>query len=133
MKTASVNVAHINAKVKLLPTQPAAYAWRFPGKWIASEVSLTAADAVIKVTENIQCSNKPPCGVGEFMIIPLASVSGVEFDFHKRDHGITLLIPMTCFTSKRFSNVDRQCRRTETHHVHMYMLRIAGFRWRKLR
>src|SRR5690348_7030570 len=49
MKTASVNVAHINAKVKLLPTQPAAYAWRFPGKWIASEVSLTAADAVIKV------------------------------------------------------------------------------------
>jgi len=44
----------------ILPTQPAAYAWRLPGKLIASVRFVNAEDAEIKVVENIQCSNKPP-------------------------------------------------------------------------
>jgi hypothetical protein len=44
----------------ILPTQPAAYAWRLPGKLIASVRFVNAEDAEIKMTENIQCSNKPP-------------------------------------------------------------------------
>jgi len=46
--------------VYILPTQPAAYAWRLPGKLIASVRFVNAADTEIKMIENIQCNNKPP-------------------------------------------------------------------------
>jgi hypothetical protein len=44
----------------ILPTQLAAYAWRLPGKLIASVRFVNTEDAEIKMIENIQCSNKPP-------------------------------------------------------------------------
>ena len=44
----------------ILLTQPAAYAWRLPGKLIASVRFVNAEDAEIKTIENIQCSNRPP-------------------------------------------------------------------------
>ena len=88
----------------VLPTQPAAYAWRLPGKLTASVRFVIPEDADIKMTENIQCSNKPPSGVGEPMTLPSSSVLGGELDFHRRDHGIILLIPMTCLTAGNINN-----------------------------
>jgi hypothetical protein len=44
----------------ILPTQPPAYAWRLPGKLMASVRFVNPEDAEIKITENIQCSSKPP-------------------------------------------------------------------------
>jgi hypothetical protein len=89
----------------VLPTQPAAYAWRLPGKLMASVRFVNPEDAQIKMIENIQCSNKPPCGVGELTKLPSSSVLGGELELHSRDHGIILLIPMTCLTKGDISNV----------------------------
>jgi hypothetical protein len=42
---------------------------------------------------------RPPCGVGTALTLFFSSSLGGELDFQILDHGITLLIPMTCLTS----------------------------------
>jgi hypothetical protein len=53
---------------------------------------------MINITEKTQCIMRPPWGVGRDITFPQSSTLGGEFALQIRDHGIMLLIPMTCLT-----------------------------------
>ena len=83
-----------NKDLHILPNIPDAYAWRFPGKLSASDCCLMAEEATMRRRQNIQWSIRPPIGVDSVLLLAREEAA------HVRDQGMTLLLPMTCFTTE---------------------------------